>query len=156
MKTVWSAAFALTVVATAFGATQASAQQQFEYAVKFVCGKAAPPNGVAAGFYFTLINVHNPGTVTVEFRKKFARAMPNQKPDKITQLFGAVLKADEVFGVECMEITQRLGLAPGSFVDGVAVFITPRELDVIAVYTASATQTGPLVTLHTERVPKRP
>jgi len=139
------------------------APQLLEYAVKFVCGRAgvstaAAPVPVAPGFYFTAINVHSPNPATVEFRKKFAQALPNQKPGKISELAGAVLKPDEAFDVECSEITKRLGLPPLTFVTGFAVFLIPppRELDIVAVYTAAATQSGPVVTLHTERVPKRP
>jgi hypothetical protein len=137
------------------------APQTFEYAVKFVCGRAGAstaqlPVPVAPGFYFTAINVHNPQSGAVEFRKKFAQALPNQKPGKISELVGAALKADEAFDVECTEITKRLGLPAGTFVTGFAVFLTQRELDIVAVYTTASAPSGPVTTLHTERVPKRP
>ena len=137
------------------GGASAQAPAAIEYAVKFVCGRAekAP---VAAGFYFTDINVHNPNTAAVEFKKKFAVALPNQKAGKISETFPAALKPDEAFTVECAEITKRLGLPAGSFVTGFAVFQTARELDIVAVYTAAASPTGTVVTMHMERVPKRP
>jgi hypothetical protein len=134
-----------------------------EYAVKFVCGRApvstaALPVPVVPGFYATAVNVHYPGAGEVSFRKKFVQALPNQKPGKVSEFAGAALKSDEAFDVECLEIMKRLGLPPTSFVTGFVVFqiFAPRELDIVAVYTAAAAPTGPVVTMHVERVPKRP
>jgi hypothetical protein len=147
---------AATLVLSAGGA---SAQAPVvEYAVKFVCGRAVQDKttSVAPGFYFTDINVHNPNAAGVEFKKKFAVALPNQKPGPVSQFFGAALKPDEAFSVDCFEILKRLGLSPSNFVTGFAVFQTTRELDVVAVYTAAASPSSPVVTMHMERVPKRP
>ncbi len=140
------------------GGASAQAPVAVEYAVKFVCGRAVQDKttSVAPGFYFTDINVHNPNTAGVEFKKKFAVALPNQKPGPVSQFFGAALKPDEAFSVDCFEIMKRLGLSPSNFVTGFAVFQTTRELDVVAVYTAAASPSGPVVTMHMERVPKRP
>jgi hypothetical protein len=136
-------------------------QVPFEYAVKFVCGRAFPvapnaPHPVAPGTYYTAINVHNPNGATINFNKKFARALPNQQAGPVTQFFPATLKADQAFEVECAEITNKLGMPPQSFVTGFAVFQSANEFDVVAVYTAATTPTGPVVTMHTERVSKRP
>jgi len=165
------AAAAITIAGIVASAAQVQAPapapapvpQLHEYAVKFVCNRAgaSTPNllvPVAPGFYFTAINVHNPSPGSVEFRKKFAQALPNQKPGKVSEFVGAALKSDEAFDVECTEITKRLGLAAGTFVTGFVVFqiSAPRELDIVAVYTAAASPSGPVVTMHTERVPKRP
>jgi hypothetical protein len=132
----------------------------YEYAVKFVCGRAvATPAGqppVAPGYYFTDTNVHYPGSESVTFRKKFALALINQKPGKVSEFFKATLKSDEAFSVECAEITKGLGLGTGSFATGFLVFQSPRELDIVAVYTAAGTPAGPVAVFHTERVPKRP
>jgi hypothetical protein len=137
-----------------------SPSRAFEYAVKFVCGRSIPnPQTlppVAPGFYFTAVNVHNPNPGSIEFRKKFAQALPNQKAGRVSQLFPAALKADEAFEVDCPEITRALELRPGTFVKGFVVFQTARELDVVAVYTAAATPIGNVITMTTERVPKRP
>jgi hypothetical protein len=142
-------------------AAAAVAPQLFEYAVKFVCNRAGVstpqlPVPVAPGFYHTAINVHYPSPGAIEFRKKFVQALPFQKPGKVTELVGAVLKSDEAFDVECMEITKRLGLPPGTFATGFVVFQTARELDIVAVYTAAGSPNGPVAVMHTERVPKRP
>jgi hypothetical protein len=153
----------LAAIAVVLGASGAYSQTQLnQYAVKFVCGKAAPtpagPPPVAVGYYSTDINVHSPNSGTIQFRKKFAVALPNQKAGQISQFFPATLQPDEAFSVECAEITKKLNLAAGSFVTGFAVFEIqgPRELDIVAVYTAAATLNGTIVTMHTERVPKRP
>jgi hypothetical protein len=139
----------------------APASLPFEYAVKFVCNKAGVstaqlPVPVAPGFYHVAINVHNPNPGTVEFRKKFAQALPFQKAGKVTELVGAVLKSDEAFDVECLEITKRLSLPAGTFATGFVVFQSYRELDIVAVYTAAGSANGPVAVMHTARVPKRP
>jgi hypothetical protein len=143
------------------GSVEVQTAQMFEYAVKFVCGRAVPiapiaPHPVAPGTYYTAINVHNPNSATINFIKKFARALPNQQAGVVTQFFPATLKADQAFEVECAEITNKLQMPPQSFVTGFAVFQSADELDIVAVYTAATTPTGPVVTMHTERVPKRP
>jgi hypothetical protein len=151
---------ALAVAAVVLSASEARSQQLFEYAVKFVCNRAlatpAGPPPVAPGYYYTDINVHNPSTVQVDIKKRFAQALPNQKAGKISPFFGGSLKPDEAFTVECAEITKDLGFAAGTFVTGFAMFQTSRELDIVAVYTAAASQTGTVVTMYAERVPKRP
>jgi len=145
------------------GAGGASAQAppvptSYEYAVKFVCGRAIQDKTTSAapGFYFTDINVHNPNSTAIEFKKKFAIALPNQTAGKISELFPAALKSDQAFSVDCAEITKRLGQAPSTFVTGFAVFQTAKELDIVAVYTTAGSPAGPVMTLHMERVPKRP
>src|SRR5205814_6385304 len=130
--------------------------QMFEYAVKFVCGRSVAqpqtPPQVAPGYYWTDVNVHSPtGT---GFRKKFVLALPNQKPSKPTDFVNAELGTDFAFAVECQEIMKRLGV--GGFATGFVVFQSPRELDIVAVYTTASVPGGPVSTFHTERVPKRP
>jgi hypothetical protein len=148
------------IAVLAAGEASGQAPAPVEYAVKFVCGRAVQDRttSVATGFYYTDINVHNPNTAGIEFKKKFAVALPNQKPGKVSEFFSAALKPDEAFSVDCFEILKRLGLSPSSFVTGFAVFQTTREreLDVVAVYTAAASPSSPVVTMHMERVPKRP
>lgn len=134
----------------------ASAQQQteFQYAAKFVCGRI--DGGIAApGQYYTIVNVHNPSpNRTVEFRKKFARALPGEKAGKITPFFKATLRADEAMGIDCPDIYSHAGIPSGTFIEGYVVIQipAPAELDVVSVYTAGAPNVS---TLHTERVPAR-
>ena len=145
--------------AIVLGAGEASGQVPFEYAVKFVCGVVspavgAPPPPVAKGAYFTAINVHNPSREAVKFQKKFAVALPGEKPGKVSKFFETGLQADEAFEIDCPDILKHLDMK--GFVKGFAIIQSPRELDVVAVYTAAATATGPVVTMEIERVPKRP
>jgi len=159
---------AATLVGTGLGIGPAQSQapaapapvpvpQVFEYAVKFVCGRSVAlkqtPLQVAPGYYWTDINVHNPNAVT-SFRKKFVLALIDQKQSKPTDFSGTEFGPDYAFAVECAEIMKRLGV--GGFATGFVVFQSPRELDIVAVYTTAATPTGPVSTLHMERVPKRP
>ena len=136
-------------------AAPAPVPQMFEYAVKFVCGRPGPEQRpVASGFYFTDINVHNPNSEAIKFRKKFVLALINQKQSKPTGFSTEEFGPDFAFAVECAEIMKRLGVS--GFATGFAVFQSGRELDIVAVYTTAATPTGPVSTLHMERVPKRP
>jgi hypothetical protein len=152
----------LAVVVGVIGTNAASGQTQgVQYAAKFVCGVPAAAQGVppvAPGAYFTAVNVHNPGTAPIEFRKKFVIALPGEKAGRISQFFPAVLKADEAFEIDCEDIIRHLdtgGFLKG-LVKGFVVIESPRELDVVAVYTAAANPSGPGVTMALERVPKRP
>jgi len=140
----------------AAGAAQAQ-DLRFEYAAKFVCGKA-PPNGpVAPGFYFTAINVHNPSlTAENPLRKKFAIALPGEKVGKISPFTPETLKGDEAMTIDCPDIAKHLGLPAGAFVEGFAVIQSLAEFDVVAVYTAAGSPNGPVATMTLERVPKRP
>lgn len=123
-----------------------------QYAVKFVCGKRDASRGFAAGVYFTTVNVHNPGREGALLLKKFAVALPNQKPGPVTKLFDGKLGPDEAFGVECGEIMERT--RSSGFVEGFMVIESKVELDVVAVYT-TAGSTGQVQTMELERVPVR-
>ena len=135
---------------------QAPQSLPFQYAVKFVCGKSpthGQPQVVATGTYFTAINVHNPFTNTVEFRKKFAVALPNEKAGPVSPFFSAALKYDEALEIDCGDIFQHLHMHP-TFVKGFAVIESKTGLDVVAVYTAAGAS-GQVETMHMERVTPR-
>ena len=143
-------------VVVAAGAADAQ-ELKFEYAAKFVCGKAPTNAPVAPGFYFTAINVHNPSLIAENpLRKKFAIALPGEKVGKISPFTAETLKGDEAMEIDCPDIAKHLGLAAGAFVKGFAVIQSFAELDVVAVYTAAATPAGPVAAMTLERVPKRP
>jgi len=162
LRTAAHAALLAAAFVALFDLNEAAAQapQGFQYAVKFVCGRSVPnaqvTPPVAPGFYFTAINVHNPNPGPIEFRKKFAQALPNQKAGRVSRLFPAALKEDEAFEVDCPEISRGLDVRPGTFVKGFVVLQTEREIDVVAVYTTAAAATGNVISMTTERVPKRP
>jgi len=124
----------------------------FQYAVKFVCGKS-DQRVVAPGEYFTAINVHNPNEKGVGFKKKFAIALPGEKPGRVSKFFDAKLGPDEAFEIDCPDIFRRTE-ANASFLKGFAVIESPLELDVVAVYTAAG-GTGRVETMELERVKPR-
>jgi hypothetical protein len=127
----------------------------FEYAVKFICGKS-DGEVVAPGVYYTAINIHNPTNTAISFRKKFALALPAEKPGPRTDFIGTELGPDLALEIDCPDIVRHLRAAhiDGHFFKGFAVIQSKVELDVVAVYTAAGA-TGQVETLHTERVPAR-
>ena len=165
-RAVRAAPAAFTFLAAALGASATSSQTAnaqefpFQYAAKFVCGRVgASPNlpPVAPGFYYTAINVHNPAAQEInKLRKKFAIALPGEKVGKISGFFTMDLKADEAMEIDCPDILKHLDMPQGQFVKGFAVIQSARELDVVSVYTAANSPTGPITTMALERVPKRP
>ncbi|HEX8626085.1 MAG TPA: hypothetical protein VF782_13550 [Allosphingosinicella sp.] len=134
--------------------------QPFEYAVKFVCGTATtPPAGlpdVMPGSYLTLVNVHNPGP-SHEFTHKVSLAALGG-PGRMTPFQPyLVLRYDESTDFNCRLIRARLvaaGIPVGPFFTGFLVIQSPRQLDVVAVYSAGAAN-GQVASVHTERVQVR-
>ncbi len=124
----------------------------FEYAVKFACGRS-DGELTARGQYFTTVNVHNPAAVEVRFRNKVAVSLAGQHPGPVSRYAEAGLGPDEAFAIECREI-GKLARTGGAFVDGFLVIESPAELDVVAVY-AGAGKGGSLSTLAVERVSPR-
>ncbi|HEX8262916.1 MAG TPA: hypothetical protein VF547_08590 [Allosphingosinicella sp.] len=130
----------------------------YEYAAKFVCAASSnltPP--VAVGHYYTAVNVHNPG-IDVKVAWKVALA-GTILPGKITGFDSQLLKNDEAMEIDCRSIRNRItasGLPnPAAFFTGFVVIRAPAPVDVVSVYTASAQVNGPVVSIHTERVPAR-
>ena len=148
----------LTFGTVVLSGSEAYSQQPFVYVAKFVCGRSVnTPNNtapVANGFYFTAINVHT--MLVTEFRKRMSVALPKETAGKVSETFGATLKDNEALEIDCPDILGHLRLSPvPPFVKGFVTIESPRELDVVAVYTASATPTSALVTMEVERVPRR-
>jgi hypothetical protein len=132
---------------------------EYHYPIKIVCGDSVSKgknNGIVApGKYFTAVNVHNPSlTKTVTFRRKVAIALPGAKPGPVSGFLKATLKPDEALEVDCPDLMKQ---APGraTFIKGFLVIISPVELDIVAVYTASGSCCEGVVSMHTERVPGR-
>lgn len=150
-------AFAFTLISLVFFSLPAATTAQpapitvFQYSAKFVCGKGDDVS-VLSGRYLTVINVHNPSpTRELKYRKKFAMALPDEKPGSISKFVYGHLKADEAMGIDCKNIATHSGVG-GSFFEGYAVIQSRVELDVVAVYTAGGDR---VESLHTERVPAR-
>ena len=123
----------------------------FQYATKFVCGKPGADE-LAAGLYFTAINVHNPTARDVRLRKKVAIAGRGEEPGPVSEWFDAKLGPDEALEIDCRDI-RRHAPVPADFHKGFVVLEADVELDVVAVYTADGGQG--VETIHTERVPPR-
>jgi len=122
------------------------------YAAKFVCGKG-DPKIVSEGQYFTNINVHNPSPFNrAVYIKRFAIALPDEKPGKISNFFGAFLRPDEAMTIDCENIYKHTQVPSGQFLEGFALIYALTELDVVSVYTAGH---GEVETVHSERVPVR-
>lgn len=123
------------------------------YAAKFVCGKSGDQGIVAPGQYFTAINVHNASPTTkVRYIKRFAIALPEERPGRISEFFVGSLGPDEAMGIDCANIYKHTGAAPGQFLEGYALLYSLGELDVVSIHTAGPRE---VETLHTERVPVR-
>ena len=132
--------------------------QWVQYAVKFVCGEPEPIQDILAqGRYFTAINVHNPELDrTVDFWWKVAVALPELKVGPITRFRNVSMPADGALEIDCPTIRELA--REERFVKGFAVLLSKRELDVVAVYTASRDPgtVDDVRALHMERVPPRP
>jgi hypothetical protein len=150
-KAVFSTVVLLALVLQVTSA-QAAERVMFQYAVKFVCGKSEG-RVVAPGAYFTAINVHNPNERGIGFKKKFAVALPGERPGPVSKFFDAKLGPDEAFEIDCPDILQRTGTR-GGFLKGFVVIESALELDVVAVYTAAGA-TGQVETMELERVKPR-
>ncbi len=125
----------------------------FLYAAKFVCGKSGDQGIVAPGQYFTAINVHNASPLAaVRYIKRFAIALPEERPGKISEFTPGTLGPDEAMGIDCNNIYKHTVTPPGSFLEGYALLYSLSELDVVSIYT-----TGPreVQTFDIERVPVR-
>jgi hypothetical protein len=160
LSTMLPGAVAALAAPLIFAAPPAAAQgvgTRYQYAVKIVCGRSPKLNSpVAAGSYFTAVNVHNPRE-PIEFRRKVAIALPG-KAGPISIFINDKLAYDEAMEFDCAQIYRQLEASkipnPG-FVKGFLVIMAQHELDVVAVYTAAPLVGGPVASIHTERVPPR-
>jgi hypothetical protein len=151
--TVTVTSLILTSLSLTAPLTQAQTQVTLStYAAKFVCGKG-DQRIVSEGQYFTNINVHNPSPFNrAVYIKRFAIALPDEKPGKISNFFGAFLGPDEAMTIDCENIYKHTQVPSGQFLEGFALIYALAELDVVSVYTAGHSA---VETVHTERVPVR-
>jgi hypothetical protein len=149
------------------GQAHGACTTEFQYAVKIVCGDVkattegalSPP--VAPGRYWTAVNVHNPDKCKVaHFRVKLAVANQDSK-GPVSPHYGLTLNPDAAIEFDCPLIKAIVQIlfpppqSPPPFVKGYLVIESDIELDVVAVYTAAQTPSGPITTFSTERVPPR-
>ncbi|MEP5764864.1 MAG: hypothetical protein ABJ308_09725 [Halieaceae bacterium] len=132
-----------------------------QYAIKFVCGKPLPADGILnRGRYFTAINIHNPELERpVDFFFKVAVAEPGLVTGDISGFQNVVIIQDGALEIDCPTILKTAGRPPvGGFLKGFVVVISKEELDIVGVYTAGPepAQVDEVHALHMERVPTRP
>lgn len=132
--------------------SQSKEAREFQYAVKVVCGKSKGVV-VAPGEYFTAINVHNPNERAIDFKWKFAVALPGDRRGPVSKFSNVRLGPDEAFEIDCPDIFQKMETKEG-FLKGFAVIESPLDLDVVGVYTAAGA-TGRVETMEIERVKPR-
>ena len=125
----------------------------YRYSVKFVCG-CSKGDVVAAGRYWTAINVRNTSDAKIRFRKRFSVALPNERPGNVSRLSRNKLGAYEALEIDCEDIARHTKMPAGCFIKGFAVIESKVELDVIVVYTA-AKHDGEVETMDIEEVKPR-
>jgi hypothetical protein len=146
------------------GPTHVACVNEYQYAVKVVCGEVKPAENtpVAPGRYWTAVNIHNPDKCKdANFRLKIGIAQLSlQSP--VSQYWPIVpptlpLRPDGMIELDCPFIRAFAALAmspPPTFIKGYLVIASDIELDVVAVYTGAAGSAGGN-SFHTERVPAR-
>lgn len=130
------------------------------YAAKFLCGELKPSEGaveqpVEGGRYATAINVHNPGSRQVTFRKKAVLLFDGARPEEAVERpvppgrpLTRELPPDFGLEIDCRDIRQVLlrgvggpqGPPAPTFIKGWVVIETlvDAPLDVVAVYTTES------------------
>jgi hypothetical protein len=149
------------------GQAHAACTNEFQYAVKTICGEAnteTPNAPVAPGQYWTAINIHNPDKCkNANFRVKVAIAL-EKLPSPISVYYpvnsAIALGPDGAFEIDCPLIRLIVQIlyspqSPPQFIKGYFVIESDIELDVVAVYTAAQSIKGPVSTFQTERVQGR-
>lgn len=125
----------------------------YRYAVKFVCG-CSKGHVVAAGRFWTAINVGNTRDKKIRFRKRFSIALPNEQAGHVSELSHNQLGAFEALEIDCEDIARHTRMPAGCFIKGFAVIESEVELDVTAVYTA-AKHDGEVETIDIEDIEPR-
>ena len=75
----------------------------FQYVVKFVCGITGGGNVVTPGTYRTAINVYNPTTTAIDFRKNVAvsyQEQPPVSPGPVSAVFAVSLGAGQAVVID--------------------------------------------------------
>lgn len=113
---------------------------KYSYAAKFVCGDGLQSEGaVMPGHYATAINVHNPQVINVTIAKKAVIALSEMKePIAPSKKHSYKIQPDYAFEIDCRDIVWMLGgTTQPPFIKGFVVIETPRQLDVVGVYTSA-------------------
>lgn len=142
-----------TVLLSAAASAGAQDFRGVEYAVKIVCGTPDRP-ALAAGAYFTAVNVHNPGAESVRFRQKLALTLPGQQPGPISPFWDSALRPDQALEIDCTDMFRR-SQSRTRFIKGFLVIQSASDLDVVGVYTAAPSPRATVTALEIEQVPGR-
>lgn len=107
---------------------------KFQYAAKFLCISAIPNTSNANSFllpgnYQSVINIHNPWTKPVKYRRKLATALG------ISEYIWTELKPDGVETITC-ENSKMFDMHFIHGVEGFVVIESPVSLDVTTVHMA--------------------
>ncbi len=124
--------------------------ERLDYKVKFVCG-CAKQGVVAAGRYFTAINIMNPGNEAIRFRKRVSVALPNEKPGHVSKTSVLRLGPNEALEIDCADVMEAVGLPECCFLKGFVTLQSRAPLDVVAVYTAAGADEQ-VETLHIDTI----
>jgi hypothetical protein len=143
------------------GQSHAACNNEFQYAVKVVCGRVAPsPAGsvtpVAPGQYWTAVNIHNPSKCEgARFRWKVSVGRPGSPGPVSAYQNARVLGPDRALEIDCRQILNSFPPPAPGFVKGYVVIESNVELDVVAVYSTAPSATATVNSFHTERVQPR-
>jgi hypothetical protein len=137
------------------------AAAQVEYAAKYVCGRSDGELGnLAAGTYFTSINVRNPVGTETRFEKTFTVSLVNERSGPVTKPVVTPMPPHASLQIDCRNILGHLranGIAPlpGQPFEGYVVIRGGTQFDVYGIYTAAGPN-GLISTMHLERyLPQR-
>lgn len=131
----------------------AQTRSLLEYPTKIVCGLPTRL-AVAQGYYYTAINVHNQGAATLNFDYYISLTDTGQIPGTVVAGSApTTLGPYQALEIDCNSM-RRSGHLP-LFMKGFATIRSRVPLDIVAVYTASAKEDGPIEVLEIERVPFR-
>lgn len=115
---------------------------KYQYAAKFICGKQDNAAGINApvvpGLYMTAINIHNPQNANVTLTKKVVLALSEDmtaRPPSQRVLYR--IMPDYAFEIDCQDIMKIGGLTSMPFIKGFVVIESPKQLDVVGVYTST-------------------
>ena len=135
--------FLLAMPVSQAGAQANDFRARFEYVAQFTCGVDPPPAvfRVVPGLYATAVNIHNPTSRAVTFRKNVSLTFPPaaQAGGAVSEYQVDVLEPNQALQVDCQEIPAFFDPPPPTpYIQGYVVIQSPQRLNVNATYTAGS------------------